>query len=158
MDIDLAANLEPDRVEIRLFDRNEQAMPGAPWQLDWGDGTSVHGVADNDGWVRIIVNQCVPNCTLQWGKSESDDDQDGDYLYWLKMSLGCSVVTDAQERQKQMLNNMGYPVARSLDTAVRAFQQRYSMTVTGLVSDAIPADTGTAIEGKYEDFRKDSKG
>ncbi len=148
--VEPSANLEPNRVEIHLFDAQERVMPGAPWQLDCGDGMSSHGVA-MDGWVRITVNRSPPECTLQWGK----DKDDSDYLYSLKLFIGCSEVTDTQERWKRMLNNMGYDVSTSLDAAVRAFQQDSLRTVTGLVNNAIPAATGRAIEQKYRTITAD---
>jgi hypothetical protein len=117
--------------------------------LDWGDGTVAQGTADN-GWICLRVAACMPNCALEWGTVEG-----GTFAYRTELSLGCSQVIQSDKRHERMLNNMGYDVSTSLDSAVRAFQQDAGQDVTGLRDNTIPESTSSEIENRYNCACKD---
>jgi outer membrane protein OmpA-like peptidoglycan-associated protein len=114
-------------VDVRLHDADAKPMPRAAYRIDAG-GVVTRGVADADGFAKVLLVSCPERLSVEWGKSEDALE------FRMDLFAECS-EGEPEALAVPRLHNLGYDAVGRLADAVRAFQLDYQV-------DHLPAPIG----------------
>ena len=118
------------KLRLQLLDRNHKPRPNLKYILIV-DGKSSAGTSDGNGWIIESMPPKAKNAEL------TVEDQGVQEKY--RMALGGVDPVTEISGVKQRLKNLGYSLgdgSQGLEQALRAFQQKYGLSVTGNADDA----------------------
>jgi hypothetical protein len=130
----------PSRFSVQLFERGKPRA-GQPYRLEIEDGTTIEGTLDDEGLLDVFLDATVKQATLVVGEDEEAYD----------VEIGRLLPIDSPAGVQQRLANLGcYSGAidgtgdDALGAAIRAFQAKSSLPITGETDDTTRAALATA--------------
>ena len=113
------------KIKIRML-INDQPRSNEPYRLNidgiWQDGTT-----DGDGYVETSIPSNAQKGILHLGQPGQED------IYYL--NLGHLDPIDTDEGVRERLKSLGFRVDQDMSKAIRAFQNKEGLQVTGQMDD-----------------------
>ncbi len=118
--------LETTAVEVFLHDVYRKPLPGAPFELRYGE-RSVRGKTDDDA--KAIVRMLSPpeRCIVRWSSNTEAEPDEFEYEREIFLRLKAS---DAEEGQVQRLHNLGLPSFDDFALSLGMFQSSWDLAET----------------------------
>jgi hypothetical protein len=120
----------PAQLRLQLLDRNQQPRANLKYTLVI-DGKSQAGTSDSNGW----INETMPPNAKKADLIVVDQGVPEKYAMGLGTVDPITVTTGVEQR----LKNLGHSTASGLSQAVKSFQKKYGLPVTGDPDDATRA-------------------
>ncbi|MFC1782182.1 peptidoglycan-binding protein [Planctomycetota bacterium] len=115
----------PAKIKIRLM-LNDEPRANEPYKL-LIDGVWMEGTTDPNGFLEVSIPPGAQKGKLFVGKGDRQE------IY--EFNLGTIDPIETEEGIRQRLLNLGYSVGDDLEAAIRAFQEKEGIEVTGIVDD-----------------------
>jgi Putative peptidoglycan binding domain len=116
----------PAKMKVRLM-LNDEPRANEPYKL-LIDGEWKEGTADAEGFVEESIPPGAQKGKLFVGK--------GDRQEIFEFNLGTVDPIETEEGVRCRLLNLGYSVGEDMAAAIRAFQEKEDIQITGIVDDA----------------------
>jgi hypothetical protein len=120
---------EPTHIKIRLL-LDDEPRAGISYGLQV-DGATIKGSTDSGGYLQAVVPPGAQKGVLTVGEGTARD------VFQLGFGTLDPIETDSGVRGR--LDSLGYRVDGDLAAAVRAFQSKEKLDVTGAVDDSLRA-------------------
>jgi putative peptidoglycan binding protein len=117
----------PAQLRLQLLDRNQQPRANLQYTLVI-DGKSQGGTSDSNGW----INETMPPNAKKADLIVVDQGVPEKYAMGLGTVDPITVTTGVEQR----LKNLGHSTTSGLSQAVKSFQKKYGLPVTGDPDDA----------------------
>ncbi len=116
----------PAKMKLRML-KNDQPRSNEPYRLNI-DGIWQEGTTDGEGYVEASIPPHAQKAILHLGEPGRED------IYHLK--LGNLDPIDTEEGVRERLKSLGFRVDQDLSSAIRSFQKKEELEVTGQMDDA----------------------
>lgn len=115
----------PAKLKIRML-KNDQPRSNEPYRLNI-DGIWQEGTTDGEGYVEANIPSMAKKAILHIGQAGKED------IYHL--NLGNLDPIDTEEGVRERLKSLGFRVDQDLSNALRLFQKKEGLQVTGELDD-----------------------
>jgi hypothetical protein len=137
-------------LRLRLFDRQAQPLPNAPYFVTMSDRTA-SGFTDKNGFAFLRDVELPATCEARWSRASAllDSSSKPPDANWQDFEFHHSVFVDLEESNpvstppspvadSRRLSNMGYIFKDTMTENVQAFQRDAALDLSGALADASP--------------------